>query len=213
MKSGRWRAANDERRIDRLPGRHPCGHALERARQRECAARLDRVEPRLVDGDAGRTGIGEARDHRRRERAAAHLDHDPVDPRRAVRPADRGRDLEPERLAALDREGVEVALAGEGDGAGRDRVEERQVGRVAGDAGLAFAHGELGAERPEPHDDRGVGVGRDEHEQPAPGRARDDRGGEGGVPAAGDREWNVVARGSAADLELEQRPEEMAGLV
>ena len=105
-----------------------------------------------------------------------------------VGPADRGRQLAAERLAALDREAVQVALAGERDGAVGDRVEQREVGRVAGDARLALADGELRAERPKPRHDDGVGVGRDEDVEVAVGGARDDRGGEGGVAAGGDRE-------------------------
>ena len=194
MKSGRWRAANASAASIVSPDADARGHAFVGSRERERAARLDGVEPRRVDVDAGGAGVGEAGDHRRGERAAADLDHDPIDPRRAVGPADRRRQLEPERLAAFDGEGVQVALAGERQRALGDRVEERQIGRVAGDAGLPLAHGELRSEGPQPRDDRGVGVGRDEHEQPAAGRARDDGGGEGGVPAAGDRERLVRAR-------------------
>ena len=61
---------------------------------------------------------------------------------------DRGRQLPAERLAALDREAVQVPLAGERDGAGRDRPQEGVVGRVAGSPRLALADGAGGAEGP-----------------------------------------------------------------
>ena len=91
------------------------------------------------------------------------------------------------------------------------------VGRVARDPQLAGAHGHPRIELLQPgHHDR-VGVSWDEHLQDAPAGRRDDRRGQGGVPAARDREvWPVLgvdATQPLDHLEMDQDTEEVAGLV
>ena len=97
------------------------------------------------------------------------------------------RDLEPERLAALDRQAVIGALAGERDGA---RVHGRMHaadGRIAGLARPERLTSSIRAcRRSEALEDHRVGVGRDEDVQPAPGGVGHDRRRQGGVAAARD---------------------------
>ncbi len=101
---------------------------------------------------------------------------------------ERGGHLVAERLTALDGEPVLVSLAREGQGAFLDRALEVVIGGVAGEAVGARADGDLGSERLQPAEHDGIGVRRDEHEQPPAAGRRDDRCGQRGVPAAGDGE-------------------------
>ena len=62
-----------------------------------------------------------------------------------------------------------------------------------------------------------VGVDRHEDPQPPAGRGRDDRGGERGVPAAGDGERRVPVEGGEAEhlrhLEVQRHAHQVARLV
>ena len=77
------------------------------------AAGLDCVEAPAADGLAERPRLGEAVRAGRREGATAHLDDEPIEAGAG------GREpvghLPAERLAALDGQTVEVALAAEGE--------------------------------------------------------------------------------------------------
>ena len=182
---------------------------VERALQRPRALGLDGVDLRRGGDRAELRGLAQAADAGAREGAAADLDHEPVE-----RDAG-GGELPAERLAALDREPVQVALAGERERAPGHGLEQAVVGRVAGDAGPAGADLDLCAQRLEPGEHGGVRVGGDEDlQRPAAGR-RDDRRGERGVAAGGDREVGPVVRQAEplGDLEPDQDAEEVARLV
>ena len=88
------------------------------------------------------------------------------------------------------------------------------VGRVTAAARLALADRHLGVELMEAVEDLRVGdLGHEDLEVP-PDAARDDRGSQGGVPAAGDcqRPWRGGCR-SSGHLQFEQRAEQVARLV
>ena len=120
----------------------------------------------LAEGDR----LAQALDAGRRERPAPDLDDEPVE--RGSGGGELAASSKAERHAALDREAVLVALAGERERALGSGCGEQAVGRVAGHVRVAFADGDPGAERAEPGDDRRVGVGRDEDVELAapPGR-------------------------------------------
>jgi hypothetical protein len=127
----------------------------------------------------------------RRQRAAPDLDHDAVD---AFARQLRGH-LVPEGHAALDGQAVLVPLAGERQRAVGEGSLERVVGRVAGNAGVARGHDQVGLELLEPgHHDR-VGVRGDEHLQPPARSPGHDGGGQRRVAARRDGERPADARG------------------
>ena len=143
---GHMNAARCARRVG--AGRRGASHdasigALERPR----AFGLHGVDPRAVPDRAERAAPrSRPAAHGARERAAADLHDDAVERRRRA-----AAELPAERLAALDREAVQVALAGEGQRAVGDRLRAagRRSGRPA-TPGCALADRDAGAERAEP---------------------------------------------------------------
>ncbi len=134
--------------------------------------------------------------HGARERAAADLDDEPVE---AARRRGSWAHLLAERLAALDREPVDVALAGERQRAGGERGAEARATR-----GVACAPGRARADR-----DARAELLADAPSRPGrrrrgtktcsvrPAGRGDDRGRERGVAAARDREVAAGAPESA----------------
>ena len=129
-------------------------------------------------------GVLEGQRLGRGEGAAAHVDDEAVEGGGVVRQL--VDELPAERGAALDGVAVEVALDGEGHGAGRDGRQQAVVGGVAGLAGLALADLDLRLQAAQALQDRGFRAGRHEDEQAAPRGARHDGGRQRGVAAAGD---------------------------
>ena len=168
------------------------GDRVERAPERPGALGLHRVEPGWRGDRTERGRLAERRGARARERAAADLDDQVVDGRAGR--GELGGDLVAERLSALDGEPVQVALAGEGNRARLDRLEEPVHGRVAGLARRSRAGGDDRAELLEPREHGRLGIDRDEDAQRALAGGGDDGGREGGVAAARDREVGPLRR-------------------
>ena len=185
----------------------------EGARERPSAPGLHDVQARHRIDHAQRGGVREPQRDPRGERAAAHLDHDPVD--RATRCPDAVDHLPRERRTALDRQPVVRALAGERDGAGGDRLLEPEVRGVTGLARLPRAHDHARPERPQLVHDAGIRAVGDEHPQLAPAGPGDDRCREGRVATArdGQRQRRIEPGDRVGDPELQQHPEQVAGLV
>ena len=150
-----------------------------------------------------------------RERAATDLHDEAVEGHAGRREV--GGELVAERLAAFHREPVQVSLAGERERSLGDRLQEPVHGRIARLPCDPRADGEVRPELLEPGENHRIGVDRDEDAKRAPTRSGDDRRGERGIAATRDRE--VGAAGGVGqpellrDLEVEQHPEQVAGLV
>ena len=143
-----------------------------------------------------------------RERPASDLDDG------AVERDARRRQLPAERVAALDGEAVEVALARERHRPGRERLQQAAIRRVTRPA-VTRATRDAGAERVEAGEHRGICTGGDEDAQrPAAGRGHD-RGGQSGVATARDRELGAFC-GQARPLarfQIDEDTEEVPSLV
>lgn len=150
-------------------GANPLEGPLERVR----AGGLHGVQAWLTRDRAELGGLAQPRGARAGQSAAADLDHDVVHGRaRELR-----CQLPGDRLAALDRQAVLVALAGERHRPGRELLAEPQVGGVPGRPGLARARHDVAAEAAQPGHDARIRVDRDEHAKPAPpGPGHDGRG-------------------------------------
>ena len=127
-------------------------------------------------------------------------------------------ELPAERLAALDGEPVQVALAGERERALGERLEEPVHGRVAGDA-LARA-GRRSTSAPSCSSRSStarLGVDRDEHAQTAPPAAATTAAASAALPqlaiARSRRSARALRPSSLGDLELEQDAEQVPRLV
>ena len=150
-----------------------------------------------------------------RERAATDLHDEAVEGRAGRREV--GDELVAEGLASFHREPVQVSLARERERSRGDRLQEPVHGRIAGLPCDPRADGEVRPELLQPCENHRVGVDRDEDVEGAPPGCGDDRRGERGVAAARDRE--VGAAGGVGqpellrDLEVEQHPEQVPGLV
>jgi hypothetical protein len=190
-------------------GANPGVGALERMR----AGGLHGVQPWLPAHRAELDSLAQPRGARARQCAAAHLDDYVIHGRaRQLR-----RDLVGDGLAALDRQAVLVALAGERHGPAGKLLPQPQVGGVPGCSWLARARHDVAAEPAQPGHDARVRVHRNEHAQPARPGPRHDGRGERRVPAARDREAAALRRGGQpdplGDLEVDQQPHEVAALV
>jgi len=137
--------------------------------------------------------------------------------RSRLRPAEPRGDLVADRLAALDGQAVLVPLAGEGKLAGGDGPLQRVVRGVARHAGLPLTHRECRPQLLQPRHDLLVGPRRDEHVQRPPAGPGHDPGRQRCVPAAGDGQSSGRRVAGQAepfdDLQMDQQPEEMPGLV
>jgi hypothetical protein len=201
----------------RFAGPHARRHARVRALQRMGAGCLDRVEEAGTDGQAESPGLGQASPDGGGQGASAYLNEDPVEA--GARRRERRGHLPAEGRAALDGRAVEVSLAGERHGAAGHRFEKAEVRRIAADPGPALADLEARPQLLQPGHDGGVGTGRDEHLERAPGGTSHDRRGQGRVAAAGNGEGRGGGRASAGaarglgHLQLQQRSHQVACLV
>ena len=124
---------------DGLAGCHaePIKHEGMGPSQREAALRLDRIEAWPAVDEPDRPGVLEGQRLGRGEGPATHVDDEAIEGGGVVRQL--VDELPAERGAALDGVAVEVALDGEGHGAGSDGCQQAVVGGVAGLSGLALA--------------------------------------------------------------------------
>ncbi len=192
----------------------PAGDALEGSTQRPGAGGLDRVESRPPGDEAGPCGLVEGEGLRGGQRPATDLDDEPVEGHAPL--GELVDHLPAQGCAALDDEAVLVALAGERD---RTRVD----GRSAAGHSLDRRSGRSPGTAPRPCASRSarrarIGVsasGRHEDQQPAPRRAGDDGGSQGGVAAAGDGQGPARVHGlqRLGDAELEHDRHEVPRLV
>ena len=143
---------------------------------------------------------------RARERTAAHL-HDEIVQRRGAT----GQHLVHQRLAAVDRQAVLVALAAERQRASAQRLVEAVHAGVAPIAGRARAGDDGRTECVQSLEHGRLGIGRDVDLQGARRGTREHRRGERGVAAAGDRQRRPAA--GLDDRQMEQQAHQVARLV
>jgi hypothetical protein len=189
------------------PGADPAVGAFERVG----AGGLDGVQPGLTRDRAELGRLAQARRARAGQGAAADLDDDVV--HGGAREL-RGQ-LVGDGLAALDRQAVLAALAGERHGPGRKLPPQPEVGGIPGHSRLTRAGHDVAAEPAQPVHDAGLRIGRDEDAKPAAAGPGDHGRRERGVPAARDREVGAAVGQPEplGHLEVDQQPHQVAGLV